>query len=342
MRTTACATLACLASLAPPTLADAVHLVTPAVAFSVHDEPVDNVGDSFNSFVGLIGLQPTRADRACQEYDVTGFAGQTPTMAQFTGTVSVNNAADNGVRTFDFLVYDANGVADLSDYQVAAVVVGTGSYHPPIDASFNYSIDATAAVAALMANGATHIGLRVEGTSNPNFPNILDDVNAALSLKFGSITTASTYCFGDGSGTPCPCANGGSASSGCANSVNAAGAALAGTGSFSLSAANSVLSGSGLVPNQPGLYFQGDNQVNGGAGTQFGDGLRCAGGNVVRLQVRVADASGNSATSVDIGAAGGVSAGQTKRYQLWYRDLSGSPCGSAFNLTNGVEATWAP
>ena len=37
---------------------------------------------------------------------------------------------------------------------------------------------------------------------------------------------------------------------------------------------------------------------------------------------------------------GGVNAGDTKRYQLWYRDSGGSPCDSEFNLTNGYEITW--
>jgi hypothetical protein len=29
-----------------------------------------------------------------------------------------------------------------------------------------------------------------------------------------------------------------------------------------------------------------------------------------------------------------------KRYQAWYRDPAGSPCGSQFNLSNGYEISW--
>ncbi|MCB9913912.1 MAG: hypothetical protein H6828_02040 [Planctomycetes bacterium] len=82
--------------------------------------------------------------------------------------------------------------------------------------------------------------------------------------------------------------------------------------------------------------------MNGGAGTLFGDGLRCAGGSVVRLQIRVAGASGTSVTTVNVGVKGGVAIGDVRRYQLWYRDPAGSPCGAFFNLTNGLELTWLP
>jgi hypothetical protein len=93
----------------------------------------------------------------------------------------------------------------------------------------------------------------------------------------------------------------------------------------------------------PGLYFQGNNAINGGNGNPFGDGLRCAGGAVIRLEVKFANAANNftSATTGSISGTGGVSAGQTKRYQLWYRDPSSTaPCQSGFNFTNGYEVTW--
>ena len=79
-----------------------------------------------------------------------------------------------------------------------------------------------------------------------------------------------------------------------------------------------------------------------GAGIQFADGLRCAGGGVIRLQVRFADASGWSATTAAVALKGGVSAGDTKRYQLWYRDPQSTICGTGFNLSNGYEVVWQP
>ena len=101
-----------------------------------------------------------------------------------------------------------------------------------------------------------------------------------------------------------------------------------------------ILRGSQMTPSQPGLYFQGNNAINSGNGNPFGDGLRCAGGGVRRLQVRFADATGSSETSISISSSGNVSPGDVKRYQCWYRDPITSFCGFGFNLTNGVEVTW--
>ena len=96
-----------------------------------------------------------------------------------------------------------------------------------------------------------------------------------------------------------------------------------------------------MTPNQFMVFFQGDNAVNGGAGNPFGDGLRCAGGNVVRLNApTMSDAAGSAdTTGITISVTGGVSSGDTRRYQGWYRD-PGGPCGSGFNLTNGYEVNW--
>jgi hypothetical protein len=147
------------------------------------------------------------------------------------------------------------------------------------------------------------------------------------------------FCFGDGTGTACPCLNTGGAGEGCANS-GGSGCSIGSSGSASVAAADLVLTAAQSTTGQPGLFFQGDNAINGGMGVLFGDGLRCAGGSVVRLEVAFSDGSGSSATSIDLGAKGGVAAGDTRHYQYWYRDPSGLPCGSAFNLSNGLTIDW--
>jgi hypothetical protein len=93
----------------------------------------------------------------------------------------------------------------------------------------------------------------------------------------------------------------------------------------------------GLVPGLPCLFFSGKNAVNGGAGITFGDGLRCAGNEAIRLQVTASDATGNSITTSAVG--GGLVGGDTRYYQCWYRDNTGV-CGSSHNLTNGLAITW--
>jgi len=148
-----------------------------------------------------------------------------------------------------------------------------------------------------------------------------------------------SYCSGDGSGSACPCGNNGNAGEGCANG-STAGAVLSGSGSDSVSAGDLVFSATQLIANQPGLYFQGDNQINSGAGVPFGDGLRCSGGAVIRCEVRFADSAGDSATTIDIGVKGGCAAGDVKNYQIWYRDPATTPCGGQFNLSNGISVSW--
>ena len=160
-------------------------------------------------------------------------------------------------------------------------------------------------------------------------------------VEFSDTLAPTIFCPGDGSGSPCPCGNTGALEEGCANGTGS-GAKLLLEGSSSISAADLVLTGSQLTPSQPGLYFQGNNAINGGNGNTFGDGLRCAGGGVIRLQVRFSSATGDSTTSIDIANKGGVASGDTKRYQIWYRDPAASPCGALFNLSNGLEVTYTP
>jgi hypothetical protein len=161
----------------------------------------------------------------------------------------------------------------------------------------------------------------------------------------GSSGTISSFCVGDfNTLAGCPCFNeSNNLGSGCENSTGM-GAVLSASGDADVTADTLVFHGTNL-PSGPGLYFQGNNAVNSGNGNPFGDGLRCVGGNVRRLEVRFSN-SGNgfsTSTTITVSSAAGVSAGQTKRYQLWYRDVAaGAPCSSGFNLTNGVEVTWAP
>jgi len=154
------------------------------------------------------------------------------------------------------------------------------------------------------------------------------------------------YCFGDpGSGAGCPCGNDNDHTvpgSGCANGVFSSGAHLVGSGRPSVCADTLVLATTGLEPLEAGLYFQAENDLS--PGVPWGDGLRCAGGTLRRLGVRFSDAVGSSDTSglpLPISMkVGNVAAGDTKRYQCWYRNDVASPCGSGFNASNGYRVRW--
>jgi hypothetical protein len=93
------------------------------------------------------------------------------------------------------------------------------------------------------------------------------------------------------------------------------------------------------------LFFQGTALVSGGAGALFGDGLRCAGGSVVRLKTTIA--SGNAAQYPQAGdprvsTKGLVVAAGLRTYQAWYRNAAAFCGPQGFNLTNGWRTVWAP
>ena len=157
-------------------------------------------------------------------------------------------------------------------------------------------------------------------------------------------------CAGDGSGTPCPCGNESPAGLGlgCENghglgaSLDAAGSASVGAGDLLVSASFTALRPT-VIPPQPVLLFAGTSSVNGGAGVPFGDGLRCVGGSVVRLDTRVGTPYfGLAVWDAGLPGALGVAAGETRFFQAWYRDPLGTPCGSGFNTSNAVEVTFTP
>jgi len=59
---------------------------------------------------------------------------------------------------------------------------------------------------------------------------------------------------------------------------------LRASGSASLAVDSIVLRGASM-PDAPALYFQGTSAANGGLGSVFGDGLRCAAGTITRLGI---------------------------------------------------------
>lgn len=157
----------------------------------------------------------------------------------------------------------------------------------------------------------------------------------------------SPYCFGDGSGSQCPCGNSGASGRGCASSAAAAGALLAASGTASVSADTLLLACADLPASSFALFLQGSLQANGGLGVPFGDGLSCLGGPLVQLGVRRsaggAASLGSPAGSPAISQLGAVPAlGGTYSYQARYRDPTSFCTAASFNATNGVEVVWVP
>jgi hypothetical protein len=153
------------------------------------------------------------------------------------------------------------------------------------------------------------------------------------------------YCLGDGSGTACPCGNSspGGVPAGCLNSMGVGGKLLT-SGQASLSNDTLVLSGSDM-PSSSALYFQGTAQTSGGAGSVFGDGLRCASGTIVRIGLKTNSAGASqypSAGDASVSVRGQVHAPGVRDYQVWYRNAAPFCTPSTFNLTNGFQVTWSP
>lgn len=186
--------------------------------------------------------------------------------------------------------------------------------------------------------------------TGPNRFMIIDNIGDASysdisAVRYDTVPGGSWngYCSGDGSGGACPCGNQGVEGNGCANSSSAAGGSLSVTGSVWTLGDTAVLHATNLPPNQPCLFFQGTLEV---ADTTFGEGLRCAGGTVVRLGTKTAvggSASFPGPGDPAITVAGSIpTEGALHTYQAWYRDPSSFCNTTNFNLSNGVRILWAP
>lgn len=159
-------------------------------------------------------------------------------------------------------------------------------------------------------------------------------------LQIEPIDLLASHCFGDGGGTACPCGNAGAGNAGCANSTGIGGRLVA-SGTTSISIDDLRLTAHALPPTQPALLFVGTDALGGGAGVPFRDGLRCAGGAVLRLGVSTSTAGGLAFWGPGLAPVGGWNPGATREFQAWYRDPAG-PCSSGSNLTHAVRATFVP
>jgi hypothetical protein len=170
------------------------------------------------------------------------------------------------------------------------------------------------------------------GTSSPFQVSKLDLVEAG-------------FCYGDGVGTLCPCGNTSSIvqAQGCANSLGA-GARLTGAGQARITNDHLVLSAQGATGSAM-LVAQGDVLVAQGAGIVFGDGLRCIGGNLVRIATRPLAAGAMQvplAGEPSVSVRGAVTSPGTRAYQGFYRNNAAFCTASTQNTTNGVIVHWLP
>jgi hypothetical protein len=169
---------------------------------------------------------------------------------------------------------------------------------------------------------------------------IFDVWNVGLDNPRITVELGGAYCFGDGTGTACPCNNNSVPGVGCQNSTGI-GASVDAFGSPSVASDDLSFLATGMPPNVSVFLFQGTSQVNGGAGAVLGDGLRCAGGVLKRFPAIAANGTGAASWGPGLAAFGGWSAGTTQNFQAWYRN-NGGPCGSGYNLSSARSITFGP
>jgi hypothetical protein len=317
---------ALLACLSPFASAD---LLTPGSKLRVtfHVDPASPVPDTLLFGLGLVTVNAPYTVRSAALYEGTTLLGtySSSLFGNFAGPLSLNPGASwkSATSLFNF---DNTLVVPFTS-------IANGTFHGSVEFTIQTgSMDITLSQVYFTAEQATSAG-----TANVSSPDpIIDSVGIETYLEF---------CPGDGSGTACPCGNNATVGSntGCISSLGV-GAHLAGSGNASISADSLVLQGS-QMSNSSALYFQGTTQTSSGAGSAFGDGLRCAGGTVIRLGT-VANVGGASSypsgSQVAVSIKGGLSAGDVRTYQVWYRNAAPFCTPSTFNLSNGVEVPWAP
>ncbi len=166
---------------------------------------------------------------------------------------------------------------------------------------------------------------------------------ALLSLSPAAYSqNGSAFCFGDGSGTPCPCLLLGGTGQGCANTTGTGGALLSGSGGAYILSDTFQLDVAGVPGSKPGLILRTANQVNGGLGIHAGDGLLCVSGQSLRSQVQVTSGGATTFKHFYGGPLGASSFGPgvATHYQFWYRDPLSTCSGSGFNFSNAWTVTW--
>jgi len=151
------------------------------------------------------------------------------------------------------------------------------------------------------------------------------------------------HCFGDGSAGLCPCGNTGLSGRGCAHSSDARGARLVAGGEPTLDSV--VIAAHELPPSALCILLQGSQTI---PAASFGDGLRCAGGQLLRLYSRNASLGSVSlpgpfdtplsARAAQLGAP--IPTGAQRCYQFYFRDAAAGFCpapqGSTFNTSPAI------
>jgi len=178
------------------------------------------------------------------------------------------------------------------------------------------------------------------GGSTP--PGIQASVTARGRLQLEAVYTyipfevARIYCECSGS---TPCGNAGAPGEGCANSTGRGGR-LRASGTPKVQHGNLALHADLMPAGVIGVLLESTTESP--TASLFGDGQLCLAGTPRRVTTGLTDPMGHVTIGSEALQHPGLAGGGARHYQLWYRDVEGSPCGLGHNGTNALEVDWIP
>lgn len=212
-----------------------------------------------------------------------------------------------------------------------------------------------------LASGDLGAGQALYGIGST--PSPMGQIN--LLAQWFCADTGIEFCNGDGGDglgcTNCPCGNNAPPGTlgGCLNSA-AQSCALLANGLPSVQADTMRFDITGATPSSFGLLLSANQQLPAAGSCPPGsgilsvgapmDGLRCIGGGLIRHGARSINSAGENATPWGEGgtpangliASGGFLAGQTRQWQVFYREGPGMVCNTGLNSSNAVSVSFLP
>jgi hypothetical protein len=280
--------------------------------------------------------------------------------------ICVTASGDESARMLSFLNsghghFDAGPVALMDGYGNSAVAAADFDLDHNLDLACVAASDPIVSVwhNQGMARFATYsefgagrgpmqvVAADLDGNGSPDLVvTNRDSDSITILMNLASAKVGIGFCFGDGSGTPCPARNNGDAGHGCNNAAGTGGALLTTTGAARLANDTLVLKAENLPRSAWLAFFEGSSAVGRGYGIPFSHGLACIDGPMTLLGVRssmVGTATYPAAGEMKLSLIGELPpAGGTRYYQVWYRDNAPPMIYQAYNLSNGVSVTWIP
>jgi len=235
--------------------------------------------------------------------------------------------------------FDSNGVADVFVRDLQAGSTETASL------AFDGAEASGGCFFSSIAAGGTWVAFE-SGANNliPGSWFYISEVYARSRLP-----NVRAFCFGDGTGAPCPCGNSGAAGRGCQNSASTGGAVLTAAGAVSVAGDTLIFTSTGELPTALSIFLQGRAEIS---PTIYGDGVRCVGDTLKRLYVKTAaggiarapEGPDPSVSSRSAAAGDAFPAGASRYYQTYYRDANAAFCpqppGNTWNVSNGIAVVW--